>query len=102
MGVAGRLLIEPGTNHYYAAGLALGALVWDTLAGRGRLPWMTLWTVALFEVPNHIAFLPRHVVGLLRVAACVGAIMFVVARPVRRESFADMKFLDAMAKKPVM
>lgn len=81
VGCAGRLLIEPGTNHYYAAGLGVGALVWDCLAGRGRLPWMTLWTVVLFEVPNHIPLFSRHTVGLLRVAACVGAIAFVVLRP---------------------
>jgi hypothetical protein len=88
MGVAGRLLIEPGTNHYYVAGLAVGALVWDSLAGQGRLPWMTLWTVTLFEVPNHVAFFSRHVVGLLRVAACLGAVVYVVLRPSREDGWA--------------
>jgi hypothetical protein len=87
MGVAGRLLIEPGTNHYYVAGLAVGALVWDSLAGQGRLPWMTLWTVTLFEVPNHVAFFSRHVVGLLRVAACLGAVVYVVLRPSREDGW---------------
>ncbi len=91
VGVAGRLLIEPGTNHYYAAGLAVGALVWDSLAGRGRLPWMTLWTVVLFEVPNHLAFFSRHVVGLLRVGACAGAIAYVALRPNSRNEFSDSR-----------
>ncbi len=81
IGVAGRLLVEPGTNHYYAAGLAVGALVWDSLAGHRKLPWMTLWTVVLFEVPNHLPMFSRHIVGLLRVAGCLGAIAFVILRP---------------------
>ena len=81
MGVAGRLLLEPGTNHYYTAGLAVGALVWDVLAGTHRWPLLTTWTVGLFELPIHLHLLTRHQIGLLRLLACVGAITVVAFRP---------------------
>lgn len=39
--VASRLVIDPGTNRYYIAGLVTGAAVWDLLGSHGRLPWWT-------------------------------------------------------------
>ena len=86
IGVACRLLFEPGTNHYYTAGLAVGALVWDVLAGTQRWPLLTIWTVGLFELPIHLHLLTRHEIGLLRVLACLGSIAFVVLGPCRRDA----------------
>jgi hypothetical protein len=41
--VASRLVLDPGTNRYYVAGLAVGAAAWDLLGARTPRPW---WTAA--------------------------------------------------------
>lgn len=41
--VASRLVLDPGTNRYYVAGLAVGAAVWDLLGARTARPW---WSAA--------------------------------------------------------
>lgn len=45
--MASRLALDPGTNRYYTAGLAAGALLWDVAGSRHRWPWWSA-TVVLF------------------------------------------------------
>lgn len=42
--VAARLVLDPGTNRYYTAGLAVGAAVWDLVGARTAVPW---WSAAV-------------------------------------------------------
>ena len=53
--VAARIALDPGPNRYYAAGAALGALVWDLVGSRSRWPW---WTVATLLVLFGTRYLP--------------------------------------------
>ncbi|GIF47294.1 hypothetical protein DFJ67_6888 [Asanoa ferruginea] len=39
--VAARLVLDPGTNKYYVAGLVVGAALWDVVGSRRLLPWWT-------------------------------------------------------------
>jgi hypothetical protein len=41
LAVAARIVLDPGTNKYYVAGLVVGAALWDVLGSRARLPWWT-------------------------------------------------------------
>jgi hypothetical protein len=43
LAVAARIALDPGTNKYYAAGVAVGALLWDLCGSRRAWPW---WTAA--------------------------------------------------------
>ena len=43
--VAVRLVLDPGTNRYYLAGLLTGTLLWDVAGRRSRWPY---WTIAGF------------------------------------------------------
>jgi hypothetical protein len=43
--IAARLALDPGTNHYYAAGVLVGAVLWDVVGSRRGLPW---WSGAAF------------------------------------------------------
>lgn len=47
LGVAARLLLDPGSNPYFPAGLAAAAVLFD-LAGRRRLPWASLITLVVW------------------------------------------------------
>jgi hypothetical protein len=40
--MASRVALDPGTNRYYTAGLAAGALLWDLTGSRRRRPWWSL------------------------------------------------------------
>ncbi len=46
-----RLLFDPGAHHYYSAGLLLGALMFDALVAKYRVPWMTLAVFFCVVVP---------------------------------------------------
>ena len=43
--IAARVALDPGTNHYYAAGVLVGAVLWDVVGSRRGLPW---WSGAAF------------------------------------------------------
>jgi hypothetical protein len=43
--IAARVALDPGTNHYYTAGVMVGAALWDVVGSRRSLPW---WTAAAF------------------------------------------------------
>jgi hypothetical protein len=41
--VGARIVLDPGTNRYYAAGLVAGAVLWDIIGSSAAAPW---WTAA--------------------------------------------------------
>jgi hypothetical protein len=43
--IVARVVLDPGTNHYYAAGIVVGAAVWDIAGSRRSVPW---WTATSF------------------------------------------------------
>lgn len=47
LAVGARLLLDPGTNRYYIAGLVVGTLIWDAIGSRWHLPW---WTATAYGI----------------------------------------------------
>lgn len=41
LAVGARVVLDPGTNKYYVAGVVVGAALWDILGARAELPWWT-------------------------------------------------------------
>lgn len=39
--IGARVVLDPGTNRYYTAGVVLGAVIWDVVGSRAALPWWT-------------------------------------------------------------
>ncbi len=72
VGVAVRLLFEAGTWPYYTIALVLGALVWDVLEARSRVPWATLATSVLIFPPWW--FDAPDIRAAMRLVACLGAL----------------------------
>jgi hypothetical protein len=79
--VAARIMLDPGTNWYYIAGLVVGAAVWDVIGSRSRFPW---WTVVAYVGLFAIRWLPLPpwIHGWLTVAYFV-ACCVLVCRPHR-------------------
>ena len=76
--IAARVALDPGTNHYYAAGVLVGAVLWDVVGSRFRLPW---WSgtafVGLFLLR---AFpLPPYVNGVVTLAFFAGVCVLAAA-----------------------
>lgn len=69
--IAARVALDPGTNHYYAAGVVVGAVLWDVVGSRFRLPW---WSGAAFV--GMFVFralpLPPYVNGMVTLAFFAG------------------------------
>jgi hypothetical protein len=80
VGVAVRLLLDPGAHLYYTASLVVAALIWDLLGSRRAVPWATVLTAAALQLPRLVGA-PASVSGWLRVLATVGAIVAVFAAP---------------------
>ena len=76
--VAIRLMLDPGVNGYYTAGLVFGALVWDLLRPRWRWPVTTVLATLLLELPAIVSIAPAGAAAL-RLLACVGALTTVFA-----------------------
>jgi hypothetical protein len=77
LAMAARLVLDPGTFIYYAAGPMLGAVIWDVVGRRTWVPWWTIGTfVALFAsrgIP-----MPAPVHGCITLAfflACCGILV---------------------------
>jgi hypothetical protein len=72
-GVAWRLLLEPGANRYYTAGVVLGGLVLALGPRAGRLPWALLAGAVALEV-TAMPGAPAGPGRWLRLATVVGAL----------------------------
>ena len=78
VGLAVRLMLDPGVHHYYAAGLVLGTLLWESVVRAGRLPLITVATAVIMEVtPSDLH--PSALAGVLRLALTAGLIIAALA-----------------------
>ncbi|EAP98478.1 hypothetical protein JNB_15978 [Janibacter sp. HTCC2649] len=74
--MASRLALDPSTNHYYTAGLAVGALLWDVTGSRRRWPWWSLTVLLVLHGARWVPALnPVH--GLALIAFALAAAVFV-------------------------
>ncbi|MGI5239966.1 glycosyltransferase 87 family protein [Dactylosporangium sp. CA-139066] len=70
--VASRLVLEPGGNKYYIAGVVVGTIIWDFAGSRYDLPWWTLSACLCLFVARWIP-MPDVVHGWLLIALFVAA-----------------------------
>jgi hypothetical protein len=64
--LASRVALDPGTNRYYTAGLAAGALLWDLTGSRRRWPWWSLTVLLGLHLARWVPALdPLHGPALL-------------------------------------
>jgi hypothetical protein len=74
VGLALRLMLDPAVHHYYAAGLVLGTLLWESVVRPGRLPLLTVATAVILEVTPEDMH-PSALAGVLRLALTAGLIV---------------------------
>ncbi|MEU0556707.1 glycosyltransferase 87 family protein [Dactylosporangium sp. NPDC006015] len=77
LAVMARVVLDPGTNRYYVAGIVVGAALWDVAGSRAVLPWWTIGAgVGLFT--SRFVPMPDRAHGWLTVAyfaACCGLVL---------------------------
>jgi hypothetical protein len=78
--LAARVVLDPGVNRYYTAGIAVGALVWDVAGSRLRFPW---WCAATLLVlfASRWPHLPTRVHASLTLGFFLAAVTFLVLWP---------------------
>ncbi len=83
LAVAARIALDPGTNKYYAAGIAVGALLWDLAGTDRRLPWWTAAGAAALYLSRWIPMPPsaHGWLTLLFCAACTLTLWSRARRP---------------------
>ncbi|KQU68858.1 hypothetical protein ASC58_09270 [Phycicoccus sp. Root101] len=82
--MASRLALDPGTNRYYTAGLAAGALLWDVAGSRRRWPWWSLTVVLALHLARWVPALdPLH--GSAMIAFALAATYVILVGPLRAE-----------------
>ncbi|MET7403011.1 hypothetical protein ABZS66_56980 [Dactylosporangium sp. NPDC005572] len=86
LAVAARIVLDPGTNRYYVAGVVVGAALWDVLGTRGGRSWLPWWTatawIALFTA--RFVPMPDAAHGWLTLAyvlACAGILVTPARHP---------------------
>lgn len=80
--MASRLALDPGTNRYYAAGLATGALLWDLTGSRRRWPWWSLTVVLVLHFARWFPVLdPVHAPALVAFALAAAVSVLVGGTP---------------------
>jgi hypothetical protein len=77
--VMARIVLDPGTNMYYPAGVTAGALLWDVAGSRRRLPWWTASALVGLVLARKLP-VPPHLDGSLTLAYFV-ACVWLAARP---------------------
>ncbi|MBV9953561.1 MAG: hypothetical protein JO291_16525 [Acidimicrobiia bacterium] len=80
-GLGIRLALDPGTHHYYTAGLVVAGLAWDLLVSPYDWPLASWTALALLEIPRTI--LPGDLAGITRLAVTLGAVVLATLGPVR-------------------
>jgi hypothetical protein len=66
---AARVVLDPGTNRYYAAGIVVDATVWDLLGPRRSFPWWTALSCLLLFAARNLP-LPPATNGIALIAVC--------------------------------
>jgi hypothetical protein len=92
IGVAARLVLEPGSNLYYQAGLVLGAAIWDLAGARSRFPWWTV-TACLLLFASRALPLPSWTFGWLQLAYFLACCLLILL-PGRRSQADTFKVVD--------
>jgi hypothetical protein len=78
--VAARIVLDPGVNRYYLAGLAVGAVLWDVAGSRRRFPyWTSSMALALFA--SRWRHLPTDVHSSLTLTFCLLVMVLLALRP---------------------
>jgi len=72
--MASRLALDPGTNRYYTAGVAAGALLWDLTGSRRRWPWWSLTVLLGLHLARWVPTLdPLHGPAVVAFAVAAAA-----------------------------
>ncbi|GAA4259432.1 hypothetical protein GCM10022255_084010 [Dactylosporangium darangshiense] len=79
LAVASRLVLEPGGNKYYIAGVVVGTIIWDFAGSRHDVPWWTLSACLALFVARWIP-MPNPVRGWLLVALFAAACSLLLGR----------------------
>jgi hypothetical protein len=68
-----RVVLDPGAYSYYTAGIVVGALLWDLLGSRQRVPYWTLTATASLFATHWLPLTPlsQGVIRVVFVATCV-------------------------------
>jgi hypothetical protein len=80
LAMAVRVAMDPGTFLYYIAGPMLGAVIWDFLGQRRRLPWWSIGTCLILFGTRWIP-MPADVHGSITVAFLVACCALVLLPP---------------------
>lgn len=80
--ITARVVLDPGTNHYYVAGIAVGAAVWDVAGSRRTIPWWTATACLVLFVARGLP-LPPSVNGIA-LLGYFSAVLALAALPRRR------------------
>ena len=84
VGVAARILLDPGVYAYYTAGALLGTIVVDLVVTRWRLPWATVTAALLLYAARFThALIPFSLqqLGELRLVFAIGVPVMVLGIP---------------------
>jgi hypothetical protein len=80
VGIAVRLLLDPGVFLYYSAGMLLMALAWDLVRSRWPLPLCTVASFWLLAVARE-SVVPDTVQAILRLLVTLGLLAYVALSP---------------------
>lgn len=78
--VLARIVIDPGAHSYYAAGVVVGAAMWDVLGTSRRLPWWTLTSSLAFFAFRWLPQ-PDWAHGVITVVYFAAAVWWIALRP---------------------
>ncbi|MEV4509177.1 hypothetical protein AB0K00_09505 [Dactylosporangium sp. NPDC049525] len=87
LAVGARVVLDPGTNKYYVAGVVVGAALWDVLGSRAEWPWWTA-TACLGLFTARWVPMPDAAHGRLALAY-VSACAFLLITPAGAGTFSD-------------
>jgi hypothetical protein len=77
--VLARLVVDPGVHSYYAAGVLVGAVLWDVAGSSRRWPWWTTASAIGFFALRWIPQ-PLWLHGVITIAFFLGAVVLVSRR----------------------
>ena len=77
--VLARLVVDPGVHSYYAAGVLVGAVLWDVAGSSRRWPWWTTMTALGFFALRWLPQ-PLWLHGVVTIAFFLAAVVLVARR----------------------
>jgi hypothetical protein len=88
LATSARILLDPEVYGYYTSGVLLGAVAFELIVARYRLPWLTMTGALALQgvrMLGQVVPIPLEVMGWLRVGY-VALVIAVVLLPARRRS----------------